>query len=98
MVTLDGTIGDGAAGFGSFREIFAVSRHTWILRGAASLALAVATAGGAVGAGFWLSSHESINAAKPPVVVAVRPTVVAAKPPPPLPGVPARAILRVPGQ
>jgi hypothetical protein len=62
----------------------------------------VATAGGAIGAGFWLSSHDSVGAASPPAVIApqhVAPIVKPAlKPHPAVPGLPSRAILSAPGQ
>jgi hypothetical protein len=98
MVTLDGTIGDGAAGLEAVRGIFAVPRHTWFLRGAAGLALAVAAAGGGVGAGVWLSSHDAAGVAVQATQAHHAPAPIPTKPMLRTPAVPSRAILKVSGQ
>ncbi|MGH2345712.1 MAG: hypothetical protein ACRDG4_10835, partial [Chloroflexota bacterium] len=98
MVTLNGAMGDGAAGLGAIRGIFAVPRHTWILRGAASLALVLATAGGAVGAGVWLSSHNATGTTTQSRVADGIRGAAQSRPVLRTPAVPSHAILKVPGQ
>lgn len=97
MVSHDTTILDDTDGLETGHDVFLSPTRTWVLRGAATLSLAVAAVAGALGTGHWLSSHAARGSTHKVVVPQTRRFASQAEPliltPPP----PAHAVLSAGG-